>query len=276
MAELFEDQMRMMIAIICMVVVILLMMGVYASRYQRVPPNKVLLIYGRQSRSMETQVENGVVQTRLRLRPFRTIRGGGTFIVPIIERIAWLSLETHTIDVEVPELRTKPGIPIRIEAVAQVKIGSDEDSIVSAAEQILQKQDAEIVEMSRRILESHLRAICVNMAIEEINADRAGLSKRVGEAAYPDFKRLGLQLTIFVIKDIQDRVGYMEALGMKRTAEVKRVAQLQTEHAQKGEPGTQLVLSYKPVRIGDSVEVVGLSPGGMYIVRPVVDKTGEG
>jgi flotillin len=123
------------------------------------------------------------------------------------------------------------GVPLTVEGVAQVKIKSDDVSIRTAAEQLLDKQVPEIIEIARKTLEGHIRGTCATLTIEEINADRAALSSKIQEEAVPDFNKLGIAITVFVIKDIKDRVGYLEALGKKRTAEVKRDAEIGAANA---------------------------------------------
>ena len=142
-----------------------------------------------------------------------------------------MSLDTHTVEVEVPEVITQMGVPLTVEGVAQVKIKSDDVSIRTAAEQLLDKSDAEIMEIARKTLEGHIRGTCATLTIESINADRTALSQKIQEEAVPDFDKLGMQITVFVIKDIKDRVGYLDALGKKRTAEVKRDAEIGSAQA---------------------------------------------
>ena len=70
---------------------------------------------------------------------FRIKKGGGAFIFPLLERVDVLSLEVMTLDITTPEVYTKPGVPIVVDGVAQVKISGDEASIRTAAEQFLGK-----------------------------------------------------------------------------------------------------------------------------------------
>ncbi len=232
MADWWTDPASLLIMVIGMIAAVLLIIAIYASRYQRVPPDKVMVIYGRKREETYEFIDtDGRKKLGQRSVGYRLVRGGGSFVVPIIERVGWMSLETNTVEVEVPEVITRMGVPLTVEGVAQVKIKSDETSLRTAAEQLLEKQQAEITEIARKMLEGHIRGICATMTIEEINADRAALSSKIQEEAVADFTRLGLHISIFVIKDIKDRVGYLEALGKKRTAEVKRDAEIGAANA---------------------------------------------
>ncbi|MBM3932883.1 MAG: flotillin family protein [SAR202 cluster bacterium] len=62
------------------------------------------------------------------------------------------------------------------------------------------------------------------MTVEEIYRDRATFADKVREVAHTDMTNMGMEIVSFTIHDIQDSHGYLEALGKKRTAEVKRDA----------------------------------------------------
>jgi len=232
MVDFWSDPAGGLVIAIGIVAVVLLIIAIYASRYQRVPPDKVMVIYGRnREQSYEFIDTDGKKKLGTRQIGYRLVRGGGSFVWPVVERVGWMSLETNTVEVEVPEVITRMGVPLTVEGVAQVKVKGDDAALRTAAEQLLEKQQAEITEIARKTLEGHIRGICATLTIEEINADRAALSQKIQEEAVADFTRLGLQISIFVIKDIKDRVGYLEALGKKRTAEVKRDAEIGAANA---------------------------------------------
>src|SRR5690348_3935535 len=77
-------------------VVFLLVTLVVASRYTKVGPNEVLIISGLRH---VVQTTGGVTKVG-----FRIVRGGGTFVKPVVERVDILSLELMTIDVKTPEV----------------------------------------------------------------------------------------------------------------------------------------------------------------------------
>ena len=120
------------------VLVIFVLLGLYASRYKKVGPNQGLVISGRQHTTVDP-----VTHKKERVG-FRIVKGGGTFIMPVVERVDVLSLEIMTIDVQTPEVYTELGVPVTVDGVAQVKIKGDEVSIRTAAEQFLSKSAAEV------------------------------------------------------------------------------------------------------------------------------------
>jgi flotillin len=103
---------------------------VYASRVKKVGPNQVLVISGRGEGQERRQCRRHV-ESR-----FRIVTGGRAFVWPVLERVDDLSLEIMTIDITTPDVPTVQGVPVTVDGVAQVKIGSDENSIRTAADSI--------------------------------------------------------------------------------------------------------------------------------------------
>ena len=208
-----------LVAVFGIVFVIILFMAIWASRYTKVGPNQVLVVSGRKHRYTDP---DGTSQ----LRGFRVVKGGGTFVIPVIEKVDLLSLELLTIDVQTPEVYTSKGVPVRVDGVAQIKVKGDDVSISTAAEQFLSKGVDDIKNIAMQTLEGHLRAILGTMTVEEIYQNRDAFASKVQEVAAGDMANMGLGIVSFTIKDIRDSQGYLEALGKPRIAQVKRDAQI--------------------------------------------------
>jgi len=125
------------IAGVLLALVLFALIWIVLSRYTKVGPNQVLVISGTNHKFMET---DGTMRTR----GFRVVKGGGTFVLPIVEKVDVLSLELLTIDVQTPEVYTSKGVPVKVDGVAQIKIKGDDISIATAAEQVLSKTIDEI------------------------------------------------------------------------------------------------------------------------------------
>jgi flotillin len=206
------------LVIIILFFVLMTMAFVVASRYKKVGPNEALVISG-----LRQTVVDPVTGGKER-RSFRIVRGGGTVIWPVVERVDSLSLEIMTIEVITPKVYTIQGVPVTVDGVAQVKVASDDISIATAAEQFLSQDQDEIMNVALQTLEGHLRAILGTMTVEEIYKDRDAFAQRVQEVSSSDMANMGLRIVSFTIKDIRDDQGYLDALGQARTAEVKRDA----------------------------------------------------
>jgi flotillin len=197
----------------------------YSSRVKKVGPNQVLVISGREQRRVNPIT--GEAETV----HYRIIAGGRAFVMPVIERVDDLSLELMTIEVSTADVYTLEGVPVTVDGVAQVKIGSDEISIATAAERFLSKSQAEVKHVAHETLAGHLRAILGTLTVEQIYKDRDAFAQQVQEVSGQDLRNMGLSIDSFVIKDIQDDQGYLDALGQARTAEVKRDATIGQAHA---------------------------------------------
>jgi flotillin len=215
------------VAIVGVFFALLVLAIVYASRYKKVGPNEVLIISGRGS-----TITDSITGQRQR-RSFRVVRGGGTFIWPVVERVDDLSLELMTIEVITTNVYTVQGVPVTVDGVAQVKVGSDDVSIITAAEQFLSKSTQEIQNVALQTLEGHLRAILGTLTVEEIYKDRDKFAQQVQEVSALDMKNMGLTIVSFTIKNIHDQQGYLDALGQTRIAEVKRDAAIGQANAQR-------------------------------------------
>jgi flotillin len=198
--------------------VFFVLVGFYASRYKKVGPNQVLVVSGRRR-----EMINPVTGQRERVG-FRVVKGGGTFIVPVLERVDVLSMEILTIEVEVRSVYTVEGVPVHVDGVAQIKIRGEDASIYTAAEQFLSKGPDGIIYVAHETLAGHLRAILGMLTVEEIYKDRDAFAQKVLEVSGGDLANMGLEIVSFVIKDIRDDKEYLESLGRTRTAEVKRDA----------------------------------------------------
>jgi len=144
-------------------IVVIISIVVVLSRYTKVGPNEVLVFSGRKHAYRDpdgSEVKRG----------FRIVKGGGTFVYPVVEKVDILSLELLTIDVQTPEVYTSKGVPVKVDGVAQIKVKGDDISIATAAEQFLGKRTDEIRNIAPQTLEGHLRAILGTMTVEDIRA----------------------------------------------------------------------------------------------------------
>ena len=204
-------------AVFVVILVVFIMLVVISKRYVKVGPNEVLIISGIRHRIATLDGSKQSVG-------FRLLKGGGTFVLPVFERVDHISLELFTLDVKTPEVYTAFGVPVIVDGVAQVKVKGDDVSIRTAAEQFLSKGKQEIMNISLQTMEGHLRAILGTMTVEEIYSNRDAFAAKVQEVAAADMANMGLVVVSFTIRDIRDNQGYLDALGKPRVAQVKKDA----------------------------------------------------
>ena len=189
-------------------------------------PNEVLIISGAMIGGKHTYSDTNGNKVKL-------ITNGGAFILPIVQRWDSLSLNTRTIDVATPEVYTKAGVPIKVNGTVILKIGSSLEEIATAAEQFLGKKDEQINHEATEILEGHLRAILGTLTVEDTYQNRDAFAEQVQQVASSDLAKMGLQIVSFTIKDIADSNGYLDSLGKKQIAEVKKNAAIAEAEAEK-------------------------------------------
>ncbi|KAI9560962.1 hypothetical protein GHT06_011918 [Daphnia sinensis] len=155
------------------------------------------------------------------------IPGGRAFVWPCFQQLQRISLNTITLKVESPAVYTSEGVPISVTGIAQVKVqGQNKEMLLAACEQFLGKAEEEIKHVAMETLEGHQRAIMGTMTVEEIYRDRIKFSKQVFKVASADLVNMGILVVSYTLKDVSDTNGYLMALGMGRTAEVKRDARI--------------------------------------------------
>ena len=211
------------VMVIMVIIAIIAAVALVAKRYIRVGPNQAAVIFGRKRMVEETDASGASIKRKV---GFRTICGGSTFVWPIFEKVDYLDLTEMTITIRTEKAVTKEGVLLTVQAIANVKIGSDDILLRNAAERLLGKPENEIQEMIKKTLEAHLRSICGTLTVESINSDRQAFSQSVTKEATEDLRKIGVVIDMIPVQHIEDEEGYILSLGRKRTSEVKRDADI--------------------------------------------------
>lgn len=156
---------------------------------------------------------------------YRTLIGGRTLVIPIIEKVARISLRNMQVGLEV---KAQAGggtmIPITVTGVANVKVSSDPDMRGNAIERFLDQPNVEMQRVARETLEGGLRAVIGKMTPEEIVEDRDKFVVHVMNEVNDDFRKLGLIIDSVNIQNVNDEDQYLESIARKASAEVRAVA----------------------------------------------------
>src|SRR5438094_89304 len=147
-------------------------MALFARNYIKVPPSMVAILYGRKHSLVDEKGNRSTVG-------FRVVRGGAALRVPVLEQVEYLSLNVISIPLKIQRAYTKEGVPVTVEAVANVKIAGDDMSLRNAAERFLGMTTDQIKGVIFQTLEGHLRAILGTLTVEEINDDRSAFAQKV-------------------------------------------------------------------------------------------------
>src|SRR6059036_3384409 len=195
------------------VLALLLLMSVLARLYRKAGPHEALVVYG--------------------FRGKRVITGHGTIVFPMVENCHDLSLELMSFDVAPQQdLYTKQGVAVTVEAVAQIKVKSDPESIQTAAEQFLTKTPQQREGLIRLVMEGHLRGIIGQLTVEEIVKEPEMVADRMRSTCAEDMTKMGLEVVSFTIKEVKDKNDYISNMGRPDIARIKRdadVAQAEAE-----------------------------------------------
>ncbi len=198
------------LAIVAVFVVLLTV----ARMYQKAGPNEALIIYG--------------------YRGHRIIRAHGTVILPLVEHARLLSLELMSFDVAPrQDLYTKQGVAVTVEAVAQIKVRSDAESILTAAEQFLSKTPTEREALIRLVMEGHLRGIIGQLTVEQLVKEPEMVAERMRATCADDLSKMGLEVISFTIKEVRDQNEYITNMGRPDIARIRRDAEIAAAEAER-------------------------------------------
>src|SRR3982074_325515 len=194
--------------------VLLMVMIVVARMYRKAGPHEALIVYGMGGTHVYT--------------------GRGAIIFPMVQTCKDLSLELMSFDVAPQQnLYTNQGVAVPVEAVAQIKVKSDKESILTAAEQFLTKTDQERESLIRLVMEGHLRGIIGQLAVEEIVKQPEMVSDRMRGTCAEDMNKMGLEVISFTIKEVRDKNEYISNMGRPDIARIKRDADIAAAEAER-------------------------------------------
>ena len=203
-----------LIIVVAAVLGVMLLMWLIGSLYRRVGPNRALIVYGFGGSAIVT--------------------AGGKVVWPLFQSCDELSLELMSFDVA-PEqdLYTAQGVAVTVEAVAQIKVKSDPESIRTAAEQFLTKAQEERDALIRLVMEGHLRGIVGLLKVEEIVKEPEMVAGRVRQTVADDLSKMGLEVVSFTIKKVMDEKDYINNMGRPDVARIQREADIAQAEAER-------------------------------------------
>jgi flotillin len=199
--------------VLLVVLALFIAAALFSRNYLKVAPNTVAVLSGRKRKLPDGRVVG-----------YRMVRGGAALRIPLLEKVDYLSLNVLTIPLEIKRAYTLKGVPMSVKAVANVKIRSDDASLHAAAERFLGMTHDAMQKVIFQTLEGHLRSILGTLTVEEVNSDRTSFAQKLTSEAAVDLEKMGLGVDVLTIQEVSDEEEYLNALGKKRTAEVKRDA----------------------------------------------------
>lgn len=185
---------------------LLLVIILFKFCYKTCPPNKAMVITGPTGSS--------------------TVIGKAKLIIPIIQRVDYMSLENIQVDfTSRDEIPTKDAINVLVDAVANMAIDQNPDVLKIASSKFLGYSTRDIQEIVTPILEGNIREIISQTTLKElIQGDKKEFAERVVENVSPNLKDMGLKLTTFNIQNFKDKNGVIDNLGIENTEQIRKDA----------------------------------------------------
>src|SRR5712692_9113616 len=206
------------------VVILILILAFVASRYKVAGANEAIIVAG--SRGAKVHDERGQQISSPGDKGVKVVVGGGTIVMPLLNRIGRLKLTARQINVQLSDAVTSQGIKVQVQGVATFKIGRDVESLRNAAERFLDAKPEQVDSIVKNVLEGSLRSIVGTLTIEELIRDRQKLLQQVQDAAKGDLATSGLQIDAFTIQSFSDESNYIELLGQQSVSTVTRDARI--------------------------------------------------
>src|ERR1700736_530118 len=202
------------IGVVAIVVVVIIIIQTIGRLLRKVGPNQALIVYG----------AGGT----------KVITGGSHFVIPLYQRAQDFSLELMSFDVAPSQdLYTTQGVAVNVEAVTQIKVRSDEESVKTAAEQFLSKPQDVRENLIRLVMEGHLRGIVGQLTVEELVKDPENVGSKMLKTVTPDMEKMGLEVISFTIKDVRDKNDYIANMGRPQIVEIRKQADIASALAQR-------------------------------------------
>ncbi|MEA2585341.1 MAG: flotillin [Thermomicrobiales bacterium] len=200
------------VIVVGLAIVVMLILALVASMFRKVGPNQALIVFG--------------------FGGTKVVVGGGRIIWPMVQQARELSLELMSFDVTPQnDFYSVQGVAVNVEAVAQIKVKSDQISILTAAEQFLNKPPLEREGLIRLVVEGHLRGIIGQLRVEEIVKEPEMVAEKVRSQVADDMSKMGLEVVSFTIKEVRDDNEYILNMGKPDIAAIKRQAEIASAEA---------------------------------------------
>jgi flotillin len=226
------------IAVIAFVVIVFFTLVYMSTRYKRCPSDKILVIYGRVAKG----------------RSSRTLHGGGTFVWPLIQDYAYLSLTPLTINIPLENALSQQNIRVHVPSTFTVGISTQPEVTSNAAERILHLPLPQVEEMAKEIIFGQLRLTVASLTIEQINQDRESFLEAIRHNVEPELNKIGLHLINVNITDITDESDYITSIGKKAASEALNQAKIDVADQNKlGAIGEAMAVRQQEIEVAQAM-----------------------
>ena len=215
---------------IAIIIIIVALLVILFTSYVKSPPDKAYIISG------------------LRKTP-KILIGKAGLKLPFFERKDELLIKQISIDIKTDDyVPTLDFIGVNIDAVAKVKIRTDEEGMQLAMKNFLNMKEPQIMEALvdslqgnmnedqirdalTDSLQGNMREIIGTISLKELCNDRKSFGDQVQEKAQVDMNRLGIEIISCNIQHVEDQNDLIIALGQDNMAAIQKNASIAKANA---------------------------------------------
>ncbi|MFZ0891948.1 MAG: hypothetical protein WB778_02065 [Thermoplasmata archaeon] len=178
--------------------------SVYSRFYVAVPPNQAMVLYGARAERVRS-FRRGDPET-VSIQPPRIVVGGGKFVGPWTKGIGYLSLDLVSVDVHVRATgmgSDKPGTGWEARVGLDVKVPSEPQALLTAAEHLLGKTPEEIRALVRHTVEGIAPTVLFRLRSTEGPIDLERVADELQAALGPDLIANGLWVQSLAVRELR-------------------------------------------------------------------------
>lgn len=196
------------------VVLVVILVALFLVGYVKAPPDKAYIITG--------------------FRKRRILIGRSGICIPFIERKDTIYLEQMSVDIKTgTSVPTNDFINVDVDAVAKIRILTDEVGLELASKNFLNKAPQAITTDLMDSLQGNMREIIGTLTLKEITTDRDSFSDEVVKKASKDMAKLGIEILSCNIQNVTDENGLIKDLGADNMALIRKNASIAKAQADK-------------------------------------------
>ena len=197
-----------MIQIMIITIFILAVLAIIASGYVKAPPDIAYIISGFK-------------------REPKILIGRAGVKIPFLERKDNLIVKQISVDIKTNGyIPTLDFIGVDIDAVAKIRVKTDDEGIKLAMKNFLNMREDQIVIALTDSLQGNMREIIGTVKLKELCTDRKKFGDEVQEKAQKDMNALGIEIISCNIQRIDDEKGLIVALGQDNMSQIQKDASI--------------------------------------------------
>ena len=193
--------------------VLILSTVVVISRYVKCKPNEILIKYGKLGSGKADAVKSAKI-----------VHGKGTFVIPIIQGYATMSLEPIQMNLDFKGALSAENIRVDVPTNLTVAIDTEDAMMQTAAERLLGMDQRAIQNLVSEVIYGQMRIVIAKLTISEMNTDRDKFQQMISENVTNELKKYGLKLMNINIVNIQDAANIIVNMGKEAAAKTENEA----------------------------------------------------